>query len=49
MTNVRTQEGNESAVADDELWDGKLIPADEYFDEETRQKAIRTDGHYKGV
>ncbi|CAO3618006.1 unnamed protein product [Cunninghamella echinulata] len=32
----------------DELWDGKLLKADEYFDKETREKAIRTDGHYKG-
>lgn len=33
---------------DDELWDGKLLTADEYFDQETRDKAIRVDGHYSG-
>ncbi|KAI8074126.1 hypothetical protein BC940DRAFT_290098 [Gongronella butleri] len=32
----------------DELWDGRLLKADEYFDQETRDKAIRSDGHFKG-
>ncbi|ORZ00183.1 hypothetical protein BCR43DRAFT_511214 [Syncephalastrum racemosum] len=36
------------AVVDDELWDGKLLTADEYFSQEIRDKAIRTDGNYKG-
>lgn len=30
------------------MWDGKLLTADEYFDQETRDKAIRVDGHYTG-
>ncbi|KAF7727790.1 hypothetical protein EC973_007021 [Apophysomyces ossiformis] len=32
----------------EELWDGKLLKADEYFDEAIRQKAIRTDGNFRG-
>ncbi|KAI9323139.1 hypothetical protein BX666DRAFT_1883655 [Dichotomocladium elegans] len=37
-----------STALDEELWDGKLLKADEYFDKETRDKAIRVDGHYSG-
>ncbi|GAB5587810.1 hypothetical protein Unana1_02710 [Umbelopsis nana] len=33
---------------DDDLWDGKLLTADEYFDEDIRKRCIRTDGHYGG-
>ncbi|KAL1926299.1 hypothetical protein VTP01DRAFT_5996 [Rhizomucor pusillus] len=40
--------GAETGAVDDELWDGKLLTADEYFDQETRDKAIRVDGHYSG-
>ncbi|CAO3625612.1 unnamed protein product [Cunninghamella blakesleeana] len=32
----------------DEFWDGKLLKAEEYFDKETKAKAIITDGHYSG-
>ncbi|KAI8335844.1 hypothetical protein BC941DRAFT_429558 [Chlamydoabsidia padenii] len=31
-----------------EVWDGKLLTADAYFDKDIREKAIRTDGKYKG-
>lgn len=35
-------------MVDPELWDGRLLTGDEYFDEETRKNAIRVDGHYAG-
>ncbi|KAI8144255.1 hypothetical protein BJV82DRAFT_608872 [Fennellomyces sp. T-0311] len=35
-------------AVEEELWDGKLIKADDYFNEEIRKNAIRTDGHYTG-
>ncbi|ORZ16868.1 hypothetical protein BCR42DRAFT_413356 [Absidia repens] len=33
---------------DEELWDGKLIKADDYFDKATRDNAVRTDGKFTG-
>ncbi|KAI9287440.1 hypothetical protein BC943DRAFT_319793 [Umbelopsis sp. AD052] len=33
---------------DDDLWDGKLLTADEYFNEDVKKNAIRTDGHFRG-
>ncbi|KAG0168280.1 hypothetical protein DFQ29_010215 [Apophysomyces sp. BC1021] len=35
-------------LVNDELWDGKLLKADEYFDEVTCQNAIRTQGNFTG-
>lgn len=35
-------------MVDPELWDGRLLSGDEYFDEEIRKNAIRVDGHYAG-
>ncbi|KAI9022932.1 hypothetical protein CLU79DRAFT_749560 [Phycomyces nitens] len=32
----------------EELWDGKLLKPDDYFDKETCEKAIRTQGHFMG-
>ncbi|KAI8096639.1 uncharacterized protein BX664DRAFT_324516 [Halteromyces radiatus] len=32
----------------DEFWDGKLIKPDDYFDQATREKAIRTNGRFTG-
>jgi hypothetical protein len=34
--------------ADDDLWDGKLLSADEYFKHDIQKDAIRTDGHFGG-
>ncbi|CAO3658858.1 unnamed protein product [Umbelopsis vinacea] len=39
--------GQDESV-DDDLWDGKLLTADQYFDDYIRKTAIRTDGHYRG-
>ncbi|CAM0138854.1 unnamed protein product [Umbelopsis sp. WA50703] len=33
---------------DDDLWDGKLLSADEYFKDDIKKDAIRTDGHFGG-
>lgn len=43
-----TNEASTNTVVDPELWDGRLLTGDEYFDEETRKNAIRVDGHYAG-
>ncbi|GJJ77263.1 hypothetical protein EMPS_09622 [Entomortierella parvispora] len=50
--NSRDQSGKGSAadsLSEDEAEDaGKLMSGDLFFDEETRAKAIRVDGHYRG-
>ncbi|CDS06534.1 hypothetical protein LRAMOSA09062 [Lichtheimia ramosa] len=43
-----TNEASTNTVVDPELWDGRLLTGDEYFNEETRKNAIRVDGHYAG-
>ncbi|KAG0238567.1 hypothetical protein BGW42_004329 [Actinomortierella wolfii] len=48
-TATRSSSNEDADEEDDENIDrSTLMAADVYFDEETRKKAIRVDGHYKG-
>ncbi|KAG0239311.1 hypothetical protein BGW41_007796 [Actinomortierella wolfii] len=48
-TATRSSSNEDANEEDDENIDrSTLMAADVYFDEETRKKAIRVDGHYKG-
>ncbi|CAO3587663.1 unnamed protein product [Absidia cylindrospora] len=45
QSNLDNDDGDD---VDEELWDGKLIKADDYFDKATRDNAVRTDGKFTG-
>ncbi|KAF9915278.1 hypothetical protein BX616_006523 [Lobosporangium transversale] len=47
-TNIKTEHRNEDDASDNEEDAANLMSGDLFFDEETRKKAIRVDGHYKG-
>ena len=48
MTDLQLGQTDTTNPLDDELWDGKLLKPDEYFSADICEKAIRTDGHFRG-